>query len=180
MMFSLLFEFESENSGILSLFCGLCVLESIKNFAPKLEVSLKWPNDVFVEGKKICGILIERKDNKNMVAGIGVNLASAPKIDNPQYQAASLSEFGVLVEREEFLRVFLRIFNGGLALIAKKEFNEIKNKWLQYAKDKNKIVSVQCGNKCVDGKIIGVDKDGALLLATPSGTKKIVAGDVYE
>lgn len=180
LMFSMLFEYDFSNVGMLSLLCGLTVLKTVAYFSPKLETKLKWPNDVFVCGKKICGILIEKKDECHIIVGIGINLKSAPSIDNALYQAASLAEFGISVGREEFLHQFLRLFNLGLAKLRKKEFNEIKNEWLQYAENINKEISVKIGNTEQIGIMTGVDENGALLLMTANGTKKVAAGDVYE
>ena len=84
------------------------------------------------------------------------------------------------ISKEEFLHQFLRLFNLGLAKLRKKEFNEIKNEWLQYAENINKEISVKIGNTEQIGIMTGVDENGALLLMTANGTKKVAAGDVYE
>ena len=54
LMFSAIVPCDNENSGILALVCGICVLETIKSFAPQAEIKLKWPNDVLLEDKKVC------------------------------------------------------------------------------------------------------------------------------
>ena len=67
--------------------------EVIENFCNKKEISFKWPNDVYVNGKKICGILQEliTSDNKNfLIIGIGINVVSSPNINN-KYQTTNIS-----------------------------------------------------------------------------------------
>ena len=62
------------------------ILPSIKSRVPSdLDVLLKWPNDVLVENKKICGILIEIEDDMVLI-GIGCNIMSAPTIDRTGLQ----------------------------------------------------------------------------------------------
>ena len=77
-------EFSTINSIIIS---GV-----IKHFCKKANINLKFPNDVFVNGKKICGILqelITSNDKKFLIIGIGVNIHSSPNI-NDKYQATNI------------------------------------------------------------------------------------------
>ena len=62
-----------ETAALLPLVAGLAVLRGIEPFARGRTVQIKWPNDVFVDGKKVCGILCERHGD-NVIAGIGVNV----------------------------------------------------------------------------------------------------------
>ena len=64
----------------------------IEHFCEKKNISFKWPNDVFVNGKKICGILqelITLNSKKFLIIGIGVNIISNPNINN-KYQATNI------------------------------------------------------------------------------------------
>ena len=64
----------------------------IEHFCEKKSISFKWPNDVFVNGKKICGILqelITLNSKKFLVIGIGLNIVSDPKINN-KYQTTNI------------------------------------------------------------------------------------------
>ena len=64
----------------------------IKSFCKKSNVSFKWPNDLFIEGKKICGILqevITLNSKKFLIIGIGVNIVSNPNI-NSKYKATNI------------------------------------------------------------------------------------------
>ena len=61
------------------------ISEVIKKFCSNKKLSFKWPNDVYVEGKKICGILqevITLEEKKFLIIGIGINIVSSPKIEN--------------------------------------------------------------------------------------------------
>ena len=68
------------------------VSEVIKKFCIKKKISFKWPNDVFVDGRKICGILqevITSKGKKFLIIGIGINIVSNPNI-NTNYEATNI------------------------------------------------------------------------------------------
>lgn len=179
LMFSAIVPCDNENSGILALVCGICVLETIKCFAPQAEIKLKWPNDILLEDKKVCGILLERKDEKYMVAGIGVNIKNAPILKNSLYQAASLQNCGIFVTREDFLAKFLEIFNEWLEKIARKELVTIKETWIKNAKGINKKIEIENIKGKITGKLIGVDDNGALILEESGNTVTILTGDVH-
>ena len=179
LLFSMLFPAEIQTSGALSLLCGYCVLQTIRHFAPNLNLSLKWPNDVFIDDKKVCGILIERKDENYVVAGIGVNLKYAPKLTKSVYEAVSLKDFGILPDKTEFLTLFLQEFNRGLEIIEKREFNAIRKNWLEYAKGLHKKVRLENLNKKVSGEFVGVDDDGAIIIKNAKKEAKYVAGELY-
>jgi len=68
------------------------ISEVIKKFCKKKKISFKWPNDVFVDGRKICGILqeiITYNGKKFLIIGIGINIVSNPNI-NTKYEATNI------------------------------------------------------------------------------------------
>ena len=68
------------------------ISEVIKKFCKEKKISFKWPNDVFVDGRKICGILqelITSNDKKFLIIGIGINIVSNPNI-NTNYEATNI------------------------------------------------------------------------------------------
>ena len=80
------------------------ISDVIKNFCKKKNISIKWPNDIFVKKKKICGILqelITHKNKKFLIIGIGINLVSNPIIKN-KYQATN-----ILAETKKKLKLIM-------------------------------------------------------------------------
>ena len=75
-----------------SIISPIIVSDIIKNFCINKKISFKWPNDIFVDGKKICGILqevISFNNKKFLIIGIGINILSNPKIEDT-YQTTNI------------------------------------------------------------------------------------------
>ena len=79
-------------SNEFSIINPIIISEVIKHFCDKKNITLKFPNDIFVNGKKICGILqelITSNSKKFLIIGIGMNIVSNPNINN-KYQATNI------------------------------------------------------------------------------------------
>ena len=148
-----------------------------------LKAQIKWPNDVLVNGKKVCGILVESDVRGNKVdyavIGIGVN-ANLKLSEFPQIapMATSLSqELGRNVSRREMIRSLLteaeRLY---LALPAG---DSVFKQWRDNLVTLGKKVQVSSGEATYKGTAESVASDGSLLLRQPDGSLlKVVAGDV--
>ena len=144
--------------------------------APDL-VTLKWPNDVLIEGMKACGVLIETGASPAggllLAIGVGANLASAPS-DTP-YPATSFATHGQTPSPEAALDVLDFAFAYWLETWDGEGFEPIRAAWMARAHGLGQAATV--GD--VSGTIEGIDADGALLLRVPAGTvRRITAGDV--
>lgn len=145
---------------------------------PSRAVRVKWPNDVLVDGGKVAGILPESaigQDGKteHVVVGIGVNVGFAPHLPEMRYPAAML---GGTVERA--LEKLMAALAMRLAQWRQNGFETIRADWLAKAGPIGLDVDVKLGEELVRGRFAGIDGDGALLLETPAGPRKIVAGEL--
>ena len=141
-------------------------------------VRLKWPNDVLVDGGKIAGILPESsiaQDGRvdHVVMGIGVNVGFAPQLPEMRYPGAML---GGTVEAA--LEKLAAAMASWLARWRREGFDTIRQAWLVEAGPIGAEVDVKLGEELVRGRFAGIDFDGALLLDTQSGPRKIVAGEL--
>ncbi len=161
---------------------SLAVVHSIETVTG-LKSQVKWPNDVLINGRKVCGILIESYVRGNIVdyaiIGIGLNvnlrLSDFPDI---LFTATSLSdELGREVSRLDLIRqllveierLYLVLPTGG----------SIYEEWRDSLVTLGKRVSVKSGKTIYEGVAKSVTIDGSLLLRHPDGSlTKIVSGDV--
>ncbi len=149
-----------------------------------LEPELKWPNDVLLKGKKVSGILSEayaEADRVNFVVlGIGLNV-NTRKEDFPEdirnLATSLLIETGKEFSRNELVKRILEEFEG-IYFLLKESPQQLLSKWCSYAKVEGKMVEVESFGELIEGVVQGIDEDGALLVKTQKGIKKILAGDV--
>ncbi len=160
---------------------AVSVAESIENLF-QLDVRLKWPNDVLVVTRKVCGILVESvsKGDKieRVVVGIGVNV-NQPMFEG-HYNVPPTSirkEFGKIVSRERLLAEILNEFENNLAKVNRNPKSILDN-WRSRCKMIGEKVKVNDGNEETFGIFEDIDKNGFLLLRDLKGTKKIFSGDV--
>jgi BirA family biotin operon repressor/biotin-[acetyl-CoA-carboxylase] ligase len=155
--------------------------ESVAELLPHSDlVSLKWPNDVHVDGAKVAGILPEAQSTGEALAwvvlGIGLNVAHAP-IDTP-YPATSLRAHGSTVTPEQSLQTFLARLEQWLPRWESEGFGPVRAAWLTHARGLGSEVTVDLGDRQDRGIFRDLDADGAMILDNGSGPRRITAGDV--
>jgi BirA family biotin operon repressor/biotin-[acetyl-CoA-carboxylase] ligase len=145
------------------------------------QVRLKWPNDVLVDGGKIAGILLESAlgqvgqvaQVQHVVAGIGVNVGRAPQLPDMRYRGSML---GGAVEAA--LGRLAAALARRLAQWRAEGFETVREAWLAQAGPLGTEVDVRLGDELVRGRFAGLDREGALLLETLTGPRKIVSGEL--
>jgi BirA family biotin operon repressor/biotin-[acetyl-CoA-carboxylase] ligase len=169
----------------LSLVAGVAAAEAIETVAPGL-VALKWPNDVWLRGRKAGGIIAEAvTDNTQrltcVLLGIGLNLNLAADQVPAELRERATSvriETGAPCDRIEVARaLFNRLHSRYMEMMAS-GFGTLRPVWERYSALGGKWVAVMDGATREAGRVTGIDDDGALLLDTPSGQRRILAGDV--
>jgi len=141
-------------------------------------VRLKWPNDVLVDGGKVAGILLESAIGQDglvehVVAGIGINVSFAPQLPEMRYPGAAL---GGTVEAA--LEGLTRALSLRLVQWRRDGFETVRAAWLAQAGPLGAEVDVRLGEELVRGQFAGLDREGALLLETSAGPRKIVSGEL--
>lgn len=179
LFFSAAFEFDIKEAGKLAFICSLSLLQALKKIAPSADILLKWPNDVLLNGAKVSGILLEKGEGNYIIAGIGVNVAVAPKVENAVYKITSLADAAIKTTAPELMLLFMESFSQNLSLLQTKGFAVLRTEWLKYAKNLGKEIIVRQNGKEWKGVFAGIDEDAVLLMQTPAGVRKILAGDVF-
>lgn len=161
---------------------ALGVAEAVRTFLPAQRcVGLKWPNDVLIDGAKVAGILLESETARDtapwVVVGIGINVAAAPS-DAP-YPVASLHASGApdAIPRR-VLSATLGALGAWFALWRECGFERVRDAWLRQAAYLQAEVCVRAGEGTVRGRFAGLDDDGAMIVETAQGRRRVSFGDV--
>ncbi|MFT5240036.1 MAG: BirA family biotin operon repressor/biotin-[acetyl-CoA-carboxylase] ligase [Candidatus Promineifilaceae bacterium] len=165
--------------GIYGLAGALAVNETLKHVG--IASHAKWPNDVWVRERKICGILSERRGLSNgVVLGVGLNVNTAPKDwGKHAYLTAptsmSMERGGQPFIIRDVLNAVLASLNTTLSLSAK----SVISAWREQDQLSNKLVKIYQTNTPLSGRYLGVDDDGCARIRLADGSEQcIVVGDI--
>ena len=156
----------------LSIAAGVAVAEALAAVAG-IDARLKWPNDVLVAGRKIAGVLLERHGDA-VILGIGINVTRDAVPPDVAAHATSVEREAPRVERDVVLAAVVDAVTRWRARLESDGFEPIRARWTALAAMLGREVRVDG----VAGVARGLDADGALLLETPAGMARILAGDV--
>ncbi len=166
-----------------TLMAAVALAKAVKKFG--LDVGIKWPNDILFEGKKIVGILTEMNaemDRVNYIIigmGINVNIARDEFPDEIKDIATSFSIMkGERLPRLEILNELLYELENLYEKAQTDGFMPILDEWKKYSVTLGQEVNVIGINETFAGKAVDIDGDGALLVETTEGTRRVLAGDV--
>lgn len=170
-----------KNPNLINFAASLAVANAIENLF-QLKTDLKWPNDVLINGKKTCGILIESASQsgkiERLVLGIGVNVNQNSFQGTFNYPPTSIRiELGKSVERE---KLFAEILNNLEELFEKlkSDKNTLMEDWKQKCRMLGNRITITENETEKYGIFYDVDENGFLLLQTKDGIEKIHFGDV--
>jgi len=166
-----------DTNAQLSFAAALAVADMAVEFAPHAVITLKWPNDVLADGKKLSGILLEGGNNW-LAIGIGINLASHP--EGTEFPATSLGALGVVPPSpQDALVVLAARFAHWLARWQEQGFEPLRTAWLARAQGLGAPIRARLPHEERHGAFEGIDASGALLLREPGGLRAITAGEVF-
>lgn len=168
----------------LALVAGAAAAAAIRRWC-SLAV-LKWPNDVLIDGRKVCGILAEMDTapdgNAYVVIGIGVNLNMADEDFPPELRdkaTALQSAIGSVIDRTAFTIALLEELEDRYRRYQQAGFAAIRQEWESLSGFFGRSVTVDDGGRSCHGTALGLDEEGRLRLQLASGeVTYIVSGDV--
>ncbi len=160
----------------LSFLAALAVADTVEALLPRqIPAMLKWPNDVLVNGAKVAGILLEQVDDAT-VMGIGLNVLQAPS--NTAYKTTTIVANGGIASVDGARDILLDRLGRHLTDWRSDGFAPIREQWLNRTYPIGAAIRANAGGEPVTGHFAGLDLDGALLLDTPAGRRRIVAGEI--
>ena len=166
----------------LSFHAALAVADLLGQLAPGAEVRLKWPNDALLNGAKVAGILLESFGGTpaQLAIGIGVNLAHAPAAAEARWRPTSVAaETGSAPEPDAALGILAERLEHWLRLDAAEGFAPVRAAWLARAARLGQPIEARLASTTLTGRFEDVDTDGALVLGTAGGRRRIAAADIF-
>jgi BirA family biotin operon repressor/biotin-[acetyl-CoA-carboxylase] ligase len=164
---------------------GLAVAETLhEEFG--LDVDTKWPNDVLLNGKKVCGILLEMNSTGNrvnyVVMGIGLNVNFKQEDFSLELEKVATTlkhELGGTVQIDVLFMMLLEKLERNYQLFLEEGFEPIIEGWKENASFLGKKVDVTDQHELIHGLALDVDQDGALIVSLENGKKRrVLNGDV--
>ncbi len=171
----------------LAFVAGLAAGRTVAAYIPASLVRLKWPNDVLIGDRKVCGMLIESGPAAGgglwLAIGFGLNLANYPEVvERPATAVAEHLRHDVLraPTPDEALSLLTRDFDETLSVWLEQGFEPIRWTWTRMAAGIGAPCTARLESETVEGIAEGLDEDGALLLRLVGGQlRRITAGDVF-
>jgi BirA family biotin operon repressor/biotin-[acetyl-CoA-carboxylase] ligase len=174
--------FPVTKSGLLSIVAGIAVADGIHELTG-LRPTCKWPNDVLIKGKKVCGILSEILQGDGgeyaVILGIGVNVNQNDFAAELARTATSLSrETGREWNRDDVLTAIVRHLNKWYDVLNAHNYDLVRDAWKLISPMFGTTVAVDQQGTIIRGTVKTLNDDGSLLLSTTSKDISIYAGDV--
>lgn len=171
---------------LVNFYVSMMIYKTLVELNPEIKnsISLKWPNDVLLNSKKISGILTEVKDLKSKVKtfniGVGVNLNGNDVDSDISHKATTLlKETGKLTDREKFIVGFVKNFYGNIEKF--KSPVTLISEWKSCSKMIGAKVKFRVHEDSVEleGLVKNVEDDGALVMEfNENSTKKFYSGEI--
>jgi BirA family biotin operon repressor/biotin-[acetyl-CoA-carboxylase] ligase len=190
LLFTILLRYDSfgDIPRAITLRAGLAGINAVEGLFPLLaeKIKIKWPNDIMLNNKKVCGMLTE-SDGKNVFIGIGVNILqqefpaypNATSIKHEIKNIDAQTEHGEL--RFKLLEKILFNLHSELSVRHNDDWRERLDKKL-FMKDRDvSFIDGEAGSgKNIHGKLLGVSEQGGLLIATANcgGIKEFITGEL--
>jgi BirA family biotin operon repressor/biotin-[acetyl-CoA-carboxylase] ligase len=174
-------DIEPKEVAKITLVSAVAVCDSIRERA-SVPAMIKWPNDIIIRKKKVCGILTEMKAEQDkvdfVILGIGVNVDTSPNL-LPKGATSLVKEAGEGPKKVELARRILENLEHYLDVFNKEGFNKIRDEWRRFSMTLGHHVKIYCHDEKIEGQGLDVDEDGALVVRLDSGIqRRILSGDV--
>jgi BirA family biotin operon repressor/biotin-[acetyl-CoA-carboxylase] ligase len=166
-----------------SLAAGLAVCEVIRDLAPDCECGLKWPNDVYLAGRKICGVLVESMArgparHRRTLFGVGINVNNSLGNAPSEVALAATSLFDATQRHHELtdlLLLVLQRLDHELAAVSRAAPEQARQ-WQARSLLTRHRVRLRRGTTRLEGLCLQIDAEGALVLATETGPQSVTSG----
>ena len=168
----------------LTMLASVAVVQAIKNVCG-IEARIKWPNDVYIGGKKVCGILTEFSADYDKIVyavvgiGVNVNFETGQKPEIKDIATSLYEESGQKVSRCRVFKALLEEVDTRYTGLGRPGQGYLKREWEQHSMVMDRKVNIFSGNETFCGIAKGISEDGHLILADEKGEEQeILCGDL--
>lgn len=166
--------------GGLSSVVGLALIQVFEQFG--IAAQIKWPNDIWVQDRKLAGILVELAqgdDGVSAIVGIGVNVALSQAHEaSIDQQVISLKALGCTASRDELVLEIYRVLSENLGLFDEQGFSVFVPAFNAVHRLHNQPVVLMQGENRREGTVRGLDANGGLLFEAAGNVETVVGGEV--
>ena len=175
---------EPSNWPKMSLTVGLSVCETLERLVADRRVHLKWPNDVYLEGRKVCGVLVETIAQRPglIVIGIGINVNNTFKDAPLELRSTATSIIDVTARSLQLTDVLvsqLQQIEHRIGAVASGS-RDLAEAWRARCMLEGRTLSVELGPRRLTGVCHGIDDEGALIIQTEGGIERCFAGVISQ
>ena len=175
---------EGDRVFVLTMVLALAGIRALNRVAG-VRAMIKWPNDLYVGTRKVAGILTEfsvtGKKIEWAVLGMGMNVGWHPEVPEGSGAPATslLQETGQKISRNDLLREILTEFEALYRDVLHDRMEPLYEEWNQNCLVLGKAVVIESDTERIEGKALGIDGDGALIIEDGAGNeRRILTGDV--
>lgn len=169
----------------ITLMTAVAVVKSIK-ICTQIKSQIKWPNDILINEKKVCGILTEMSAELDIInwvvvgIGINVNIEHREFPEDIQENTISLKETsGKEISRVKLAQTFLQEFEKYYEILKRREFSSILKEWKLYSHTLGKKIRVDIGERIITGEAVDINEEGSLILKKEDGELlEIISGTI--
>ncbi|WP_414049684.1 biotin--[acetyl-CoA-carboxylase] ligase [Macrococcus animalis] len=158
-----------------NLFMSIAIAEAIKKVA-QLDPKIKWPNDIYINNKKICGFLTEIAGDSDgvhtIICGIGININHTHEDFDEKLRQTATSlkiESKAILNRYTFIETLIESIEQYYKLFLTQPFSEVKGVYKSYSMIWDRILRYTEGDKQIYGKAIDLKDDGVLVVLDDTG-----------
>lgn len=166
----------------LSLVIGVAIVKALRLIADSSELTLKWPNDVFFQGRKLGGILIEMcgdiSGDCDAIIGVGINASFAGEDEGGTTTASIHELIPENMDRNYWVAVLINAIKQAVTDFKQQGLKPFIKQWHEWDFLFDQGIKVLLGDTVVVGRAKGVNVSGALLVETKEGLKTFYAGEV--
>ena len=169
----------------ITLVTAVAIVKAIRELT-RVQALIKWPNDILIHEKKVCGILTEISAELDiinwLVVGLGINANIEHSEFPPEIESISISLQEILkqkISRVKLVQIFLQEFEKYYQMLNEKKSDFIFKEWKMYSNTLGRKIKIKSGNQIISGKALDINNKGALIVQKANGEcLEIISGTI--